>query len=230
MRLLILFLILANAGYFVWSLYSEPGVVSEQPAFLIPEGVQRLELVSEANEEIVSEPEIQTIQQEASQTETVEVAQVEPVMCWTLGPFRDEALSDSIMDKMTENGFKPESRAIEQKETSGYWVYLPAYESRQEAKSVAEKLAERGIKDYYVVTGEENRNAISLGLFSTKARADRRKADIRRFGYRPRSEIRYRDRTYFWIDYDEQGSRQLPGDLWSLVEGDLPQRLKRECN
>lgn len=228
MKILVVLLTLMNVAYFAWAALSEP-VVTKSAVPKLPEGVKELVLVSELD--VRSENEISQIEQEAAQQEPINnMTQEDVISCFTLGPFRKEKLVQKLSARMSDEGFGPDTRAIEQRETAGYWVYLPPYKSRKEALAVAGKLAERGVKDYYVVTNDDNKNAVSLGLFSEKGRADRRKADIRRYGYKPRSEIRYRDRTYFWVDYQEKSSARLPEDLWSLIPGEKPQRLARECN
>jgi hypothetical protein len=227
MKILVVLLALMNVAYFAWAALSEP-VVTQNSIPRLPEGVKRLALVTEVNEQ--PEEEITQIEQEAAQEVVIAKTSQDSISCYTLGPFRKEKLVQQLSARMDDEGFQPNTRAIEQTETAGYWVYLPPYKSRKEALAVAGKLAERGVKDYYVVTNDENKNAVSLGLFSEKGRADRRKADIRRYGYKPRSEIRYRDRTYYWVDYQEKGAVPLPEDLWSLIPGEKPQRLARECN
>ena len=153
------------------------------------------------------------------------------VHCYTLGPFMDRQVAETSAAEIKAIGFPVAQRAIEEREVKHYWIYLPPFKSDQEAQKASRKLAKNGIKDYFIVTTDENRNAISLGLFKKQTGAKRRSRRIRELGFKPKIEVRYRNRTYYWLDYEETGDYPLPSQIWQSIETDNGpiQRITRDC-
>jgi hypothetical protein len=231
MRYILILLLVLNAIMFGWVM-THP--VSEQKRSMppVPEGVAQLHLLSER--EAADEPESTEVVEQAPEP-VEDTAPVDaPVVrhCYTLGPLLSEKAIRKLESSVGGMGYEVQTRAIEQQEISGYWVFLPPYDSRAKALEIAAELARKGIKDYYVVTDKENRNAISLGLFSDKGRANRRMAYIRTLGYSPRKLVRYRDRTYYWLDYTESSDQPLPEEVWIDLGSSKQkvQRLDRSCD
>lgn len=225
MRVFVLILLLVNLAYLGWSL-TYPRSTEQAPA-LTEEGVAGLRLLSEVA--VPSAPVPASAEDAGSATE-------EPAAraknCYTIGPFADAAQAMRLVDEIGARGLAASRRDIERQEVAGYWVYLPPSRNRARALAMAGELARKGVKDYYVVPSGDFENAISLGLFSEPARAERRAAYIRALGYEPLSNVRYRTKAAFWVDYDEVDADVLPGSVWSAmaVAGGAPlQRVDREC-
>jgi hypothetical protein len=232
MRYLILILLALNVAYFSWS-YLSPveGTKSVPPPR--SDGVHELVLLSE-RQSVAPVTNGDGVGAEQLVSEGIgQASEVAPVTrCFTLGPLLNEKDKDVLLARLTDMGFKAESRSIEQRETTGYWVFLPPSKNRKEALALAESLASKGIKDYYVVTDKEYRHAVSLGLFSEKGRANRRMAHIRTLGFKPQKTVRYRDRTYYWLDYVQNKDGQLPDAVWKEMDSkkEKIQKLDRSCN
>jgi hypothetical protein len=152
--------------------------------------------------------------------------------CYTLGPFEEIKAAESLLVRIQNAGFEASRRAITEHQPARYWVYLPSVGSQSGALKIAKELASKGIKDNYVITENENKNAISLGLFSKHAGARRRYQKIQALGYQPKMEVRFRDKTIYWLDYDEVDDNELPPQLWGslITEGGAMQRIVRECD
>lgn len=225
MRMLFLALLILNLAYFGWHYYAPPEPPPE-PARIVA-GIPPLELLKEPAEE----------QQQAaipeSDTDDPVPDEAPPAperICYTLGPYKDADKAEAVEQAISEAGYAVSSRSIEQREVSGYWVYLPPQASRKEALALARKLAKKGVKDYYVVPDGENANAVSLGLFSEAPRAERRTQRIAALGYQAQTAVRYRTRTLHWLDYDEWQGEPLPAGIWRAEqEGETVQRIMREC-
>jgi hypothetical protein len=150
--------------------------------------------------------------------------------CYTLGPFEEIKAAESLLIRIQNAGFEVFRRAITEQQPNRYWVYLPSFETQSSASEIAKELASKGIKDYYVIT--ENKNAISLGLFSKHTGARRRYQKIQALGYQPEMEVRFRDKIIYWLDYDEVDDRKLSPQIWvsPMTEGGVVQRIVRECD
>lgn len=152
-------------------------------------------------------------------------------LCYTLGPFKDPDQARVVAARLDDLGAEVQQRSKVEQEQYGYRVYLLPYATREEAVADARKLAEYGIRDYFIITDDQDKkNGISLGLFRKKSGAIRRMAQVRRFDFKPQMEIRYRDTTIYWLDY--QHSASLDSEpLWRELTEDTPdiQRLDRDC-
>ena len=233
MRYLLILLLVLNVLMFGWVM-THP--VSEQKRSLppMPKDVAKLQLLSErqAVSHLESSGDVESAPEPESDENTAPVEKPGVRYCYTLGPLLSEKAIRKLESSVSDLGYEVQTRALEQQEISGYWVFLPPYDSRAKALEVAAELARKGIKDYYVVTDKENRNAISLGLFSDQGRANRRMAHIRTLGYQPRKLARYRDKTYYWLDYTETSDQPLSEDVWSDLGSSKQkvQRLDRSCD
>jgi hypothetical protein len=152
-------------------------------------------------------------------------------LCYTMGPFKENGLTKMASTRLRDIGASVSQRSKIEQEQYGYRVYLKPYATREEAVAQARKLAENGVRDYYIITdGEDKKNGISLGLFRKKSGAIRRMAQVRRFDFKPHMEIRYRETTIYWLDFDHDADIDTQ-PLWRELADENPelQRLDRDC-
>lgn len=249
MRIAFLVLMLANLVFLLWHTQIRGGDEHEALPQIPPD--KRLVLLAEhqrkeksaagepapAVDPIAGLPDI-TVSDESgpaepeSEPEPASGAGPEPgTVCHTLGPFKDLKRAREVTRRLEHLGADVNRRSKVEQEQYGYRVYLKPFATREEAVAEARKLAEHGIRDYYIIADEDDHeNGLSLGLFRKKSGAVRRMAQVRRFDVEPHMEIRYRDTTIYWLDYelpDDMDSRPL----WRELTEETPdlQRLDREC-
>ena len=160
-----------------------------------------------------------------------QAAEVTATVCYTLGPFKVAEQAKAATQRFSELGAIAQWRRKIEPEQYGYQVFLPPYPSRDDAIQAAQRLAQYGIRDYFIITEDPAyRNGISLGLFRQKTGAVRRMAQVRRFDFTPQMEARYRDVDIYWLDY-----QWTPGvavePYWAQLRTTTPglQRLARAC-
>jgi len=129
-----------------------------------------------------------------------------PAVCSTLGPFENETDLRIGMELLT-----PQVTAIQFQESSnvttrGYWVYLPALDSRDAALKSARQLNAAGVRDYYVVTAGDHENTVSLGLFRDRDNAARRQGQIAALGFPARLEERTEVERVWWIEFQRDSA------------------------
>jgi hypothetical protein len=127
--------------------------------------------------------------------------------CHVLGPFHDEKTMKAVEGRLNQFGYKAKERTGEARVEAGYRVYLPAME-RDEAVRIAHMLDEKNDGDFLIVKG----NAVSLGVYDSRARADRRMEMLSKYGLEPVVQPRYATRTEHWLDLD------LPDDGNTVLE------------
>lgn len=124
-----------------------------------------------------------------------------PAVCGTLGPFANEADLRIGMDLLTPQVTRIQFQESSNVTTRGYWVYLPALDSRDAALKSARQLNAAGVRDYYVVTAGDHENTVSLGLFRDRDNAARRQSQIAALGFPARLEERTEVERAWWIEF-----------------------------
>lgn len=206
---LLLALVIGGAS---WLLLAHPPQAAALPA--TDPGVPKLVLLSErdgdgdaANAELASAPESN--------------ADLANDQCRSLGPFPTQADTRAAMNTLTALTKRIRVREAHTIQTRGYWVYLPAQASREQALGMARTLSAKGVRDYYVVTAGDQQNTVSLGLFRDQGNAERRRAEIAALGLTPKINARTEDLPSYWLDFalvgtaplDWRGKVSSPSDL-----------------
>ena len=147
-----------------------------------------------------------------------------------VGPILDEKNSKKLEQKLKQNGFKPQHKAITDKEPKSYWVYFPAEKSLEDAKAVVNQLQIANVDDYFIIRKGKYTNAISLGLYNGYSRAKIRIRALKKLGFNPKVQTRYRQVTRHWLDFQETDQKRLKTSVWENIEKDNPlQKLARPC-
>lgn len=212
LRVLFLLLLAMNVGVASWLYFSPPPAEREVAATDF--GIARLELLAERERP-----------GDAASAELTEAppASDAPDQCRSIGPFATQADMRAAMNKLTPRVRRIQYREARTTQPRGYWVFIPAMASREQALGVARQLSTRGVRDYYVVTAGDQQNTISLGLFREQANAERRRTEIAALGFSPQLLQRTEDLPVYWVDFAEDPQRpvawraQMP-DLVDLKE------------
>jgi hypothetical protein len=232
MRHLFLVLVLVNLAFAAWSAWFAPSerrgrpadeglpaltLVSEVPADLRNVGAAREaadgsasdvspgdSLDPSAAELTLAAPEIDAAA--ASGEEAVVTAALDSATarCTSVGPFRDLSQAAAAAATLRGAGYDPQQRVVEGDLWSGYWVYIPAIPTDEQANEtltkVREGVREARIPDAYVIRNSDSGNLVSLGVFSEIGRVTRLREEVRALGFEPQVVDRTRRATVYWID------------------------------
>lgn len=191
--LLLLALNLGGAGWLVFANHPQVEAVAATDP-----GVARLELLAERDTANGEQAEL------ASAPESP--ADLANDQCRSLGPFPTQADTRSAMNALTPLSKRIRMREEHATQTRGYWVYLPAQATREQALTDARTLSAKGVRDYYVVTAGDQQNTISLGLFRDQGNAERRRAELAGLGFAPQTNARTEDLPAYWLDFALSGT------------------------
>jgi hypothetical protein len=122
-------------------------------------------------------------------------------LCYSLGPFTNKVEADNAQELLKEEKVETKSIRLRDTSRSGFWVILPATETRKEANQHIKKLKKLKIKDYFLVVTGSHKNAVSLGVYSQKKLARRRVDDMIRHGFIPRMETVALPRKVYWVNW-----------------------------
>lgn len=109
-------------------------------------------------------------------------AEPEPAACLEWGAFAgsEAARAEAALAKL-EFGDRLSRKNVER--AGGYWVYIPPLRTKLEADKKINELKARAVSDYFLVQDSAAwRNAISLGIFSTREAAASYLNELRKKG------------------------------------------------
>jgi SPOR domain len=214
-RMLFLLMLALNIGVGCW-LYFAPHP-SAQAFAATDSGVTKLVLLSErehASEanaaELTSPPE--------------SAADLRNDSCASIGPFQTQADMRAALNAITPLVARIQYREAHATETRGYWVFLPAQSSREQALALARALSSKGVRDYYVVTAGDQQNTVSLGLFHDQGNAEKRRNEIAGLGFSPELIARTEELPVYWIDYAQDTHNPVNWRARIGAQGDLRQQ------
>jgi hypothetical protein len=223
-------LVLANVGYFLWA----RGIAKppEAPPPAVPAAT--LKLASESSETAhAASPEAGSGAAgisgvvgsgggtDASRADSGDGARLGLLTnvkrCISVGPFRDVAEAAHAATTLRGGGYDPRQRVADGDVWAGVWVYLPLPAARTAADQILAKLKAGGIDDALEMPGPNDGSVISLGLYSESKRAQARVAQAQALGFNPGIADRKRTGNVYWIDIDLKPTDSLlnPADLQS---------------
>ena len=206
MKWLIYFLLICNIGFAAWHFR---GLDMREDG-----AVDILEINNESQLVLLSE-----FQQQQKKLKSSVVGQ----LCNSLGPFTKKSKSEKVQALLRENDFETKQLRLRDTSRRGYWVILPASDSRKEANKHIDKLKKLKIKDYFLVATGAHENAVSLGVYSQKNLARRRVDEMIRLGFIPRMESVALPRKVYWLNWHKELKIQPDDLIINTIKKQYPQ-------
>jgi hypothetical protein len=196
-RVFFLLMLTTNIGLAAW-LWLAPRADARVPP-PADAGVAQLVLLSERGDAASNAAELAD--------RPLSVAELDTLTCTRIGPFpsqSDMRRAMAALTPLTERIQFKETRAVKSR---GWWVYMPAFATRDLALTNARALAAQGIRDYYVVTAGDQQNTISLGLFRERSNAENRRKELIGLGFEAAMRERTDEAPEYWLEYAVAPSR-----------------------
>jgi len=140
--------------------------------------------------------------------------------CTSVGPFNDIASAARAAGLLTQRGFTLHQRAEEGETIEGYWVFVSGLQSDDDTTRLITRLEKSGFTDAHVMKNYSTNRRVSVGMFSTRERAEKRAAAVRNIGLEPEIGERKFPGTVYWVDVSLKrglGFKQLPPE-YSFTE------------
>jgi cell division septation protein DedD len=254
LRNVFLALVLVNLGFAAWSAWYAPLSRTGRSA---EDGLPGLTLVSEVPDDLrssgaVVEPAVVTDAETPAEAATrdepaapvspptpaagqplagvLPAARASAARCTSVGPFRELSQAATAAATLRAAGHQPLQRVAEGDIWIGYWVYIQAIPTEQEANEILAKVRAAGITDSYVIPNSDTGNLVSLGVFSEISGVSRRRDEVRALGLEPQVVDRTRRATVYWIDVTLRADQTLdfdalrpPGRIIRLEQRDCEQ-------
>jgi SPOR domain len=138
--------------------------------------------------------------------------------CTSVGPFNDITSAAKVAGLLTSRGFQLQQRAEEGDTIEGYWVFVGGLGSDEEVGRVVARLGKSGFTDAYVMKNFSTDRRLSVGMFSTRERAEKRAEAVKNMGLQAEVGERKFPGTVYWVDVTQAtGSKPLPPE-YSFAE------------
>lgn len=130
-----------------------------------------------------------------------------PPVCGAFGPFERGAEARSLAESLASQGMDTSLRRESMEKPIGYWVMIPPMQSQEAAIEKVKQLRESGIQDIRRFVKGDQKNGISLGVFSNKKNAQSRQQEIASKGHVASVVPRLITVPTYWVDYRSDQSR-----------------------
>jgi len=172
MRVLVLFLILLNVGFFAWANYLQPAESSTDAGPMARQiAPGQIKILAPAPQAEAKPAAVASLAPGA----TPPAERPQPIACLEWGSFTvaDAPAAAKVVGTLGLGARMSERRTVE---TASWWVFIPPQsDGRAGALRKTRELRALGVEDYFIVQ-EEGANlwAVSLGVFRTEAAAKAR--------------------------------------------------------
>ncbi len=152
-------------------------------------------------------------------------------LCYSLGPFTKKSESEKAQVLLKAKNVESKRIRLRDTSRSGYWVILPASETRKEASKHIWRLKKLKVNDYFLVATGPHENAVSLGVYSQKKLARRRVDEMIRLGFIPRMESVSLPRKVYWLNWYKDAKNQPGETMLSNIKEQYQQisKIERSC-
>ena len=152
-------------------------------------------------------------------------------LCYSLGPFTQKSESEKAQVLLKAKNIESKWIRLRDTSRSGYWVILPASETRKEANKHIWRLKKLKVNDYFLVATGTHENAVSLGVYSQKKLARRRVDEMIRLGFIPRMESVALPRKVYWLNWYKDAKNQPSEAMLSNIKKQYQQisKIERSC-
>ncbi len=218
MRAVFLILLFANALFLAWAHWIDaPRDASAQdPTSRLP----RLQLVTEAPP--VPKPGAAAAEKMAYLAPAPAPVPDARMLCNSIGPYTDLSGATRAAALLSERGLHPQQRAEEGETIEGYWVFVSGFQSDDEVRHAIDRLGRSGFQDARVMGGSTAGRRISVGMFSSRDRAERRAAAVKQAGLAAEIGERRFQGTRYWLDVESAagspGALPEPASLLSAAD------------
>jgi hypothetical protein len=209
MRNVFLALVLMNLGFAAWHGWFAP---RPKPTRLQVHSAPQIALAAELTDENTAARDVGTAGSAAA---------ARPQSCVSIGPFPNRVVVGEVVRKLDAAAFNATQRVAVGDVWLGYWVYVDAIPTQDEAAEIVANLTANGIGEAYVIADGNRGSLVSLGVFSGKSRAQQRLDQATKLGYAPVVVDRSQPGDVYWLDVKADNGRMITArELFDVLDED----------
>ncbi len=207
MRGFFLLLLITNLSFIAWQLWSNNTVAVPHPYGEVALRNEGLTLLSEINQDerpgqrnlvsIDEKPMVSEVTTGELARPVVDEAQTTSNMstdsslavCYKSSMFSNLDEAKAFQATLGKLGIEVSQRKAVETTKINYWVMLKPYQNRVKANEAADLLRKKRVRDFFIIPSGRYENAVSLGVFSTRERAEQRQQEISELKIRLRKPV-----------------------------------------
>ncbi len=227
MRFIFITLLLANIAFVAWHVLNDDAVSGAPAAVTHKQSGFKLVLLEELSAKQAGDLGVerkllgmQSLTPSGGQSATSN-------KCVILGPFANKQAARKVVDELLRLSVSSSVESMAFPAGVGHWVYLPPTKTRREALKMLSVLQERKI-DSYVVPKGDNKNAISLGMFTKESLADGQLNRIKALGFDAKLKVVERTYNELWVMLNHQEDDKITSSQWVALLKDKKSVKKRK--
>lgn len=212
MKVMFLFFTSLNVIFFLWQFTTTETVSAGTEASLkTPKNVKRLVLVTEKK---IAQKAKKQKKRRKTKKSPIQLAsrstggKRDKYLCYSLGPFDQKEQMAPISKNLRNIGTRTNPRKLKRRVSTGYWVYMPKFKTWKEARMKVIQLEAKGMQDIFIMGRGKMKNAVSLGLFSSRKAAKSRINRLSKLGVKAKLEAQYTIQEEFWLDLNIDSQNQ----------------------
>jgi hypothetical protein len=149
--------------------------------------------------------------------------------CYRLAGFESPEAVAGAVRALAQGGAEIRGQGEVAGETKRYWVMLSPTATAAKAEPTLERLRRAGIRDFYLIRSGDNKNAISLGVYSSEDSAKRRLRQIRDLNLNARVEEIRLPAKRWWLEFGWPDDRKATA--WrGLLAKDVRDTRSQACH
>lgn len=148
-------------------------------------------------------------------------------LCEMIGPFDTREGADDFIQRLDSIGVAGLLNELELPAGESFWVHLPAEVSPEAAYRRLSELQAQGMESYVIRKGELE-NAISLGVFTFKDLAERRRKEIAALDLAAEIRVVKRTEIEMWVILKEGEEQKMSEFTWGRVLDGLKLQERRQ--
>ena len=209
LKWLFAFLLLANAGLWMWNQWIREGSESDSVRARPPVAAEKLRLISEPGVKLdrrgSAPPQPKPKPAEA---------------CYRVGPFGAQDAAQSGAGLLAGMNVGYERREQTQTVVTGYRVLLAPFPNKQAAERQRTRLTRLGFKDHALAQESGGKYTVSLGVYSVEANAQKRIKELKAKNVTAAVEPISETRAAYWLEIDRPDG--------GLIDEETIDKLRRQ--
>ncbi len=212
MKLIFIFLLLANAVVFIQAAFFTKGAISSAEKFVapaVPTAPASLVLLSE-RPELAKEKTKAVVSNDANQ---VQGSAMGEALCTMVGPFVQLLHAEYLIENLAALGVKAQIANLEIGDGEVFWVYLAPELSEKEALRRLYELQKKNIESYIITKGDLA-NGISFGQYADSLEASARAEQLKDQGYNALIKSISKTIKETWVVLEPGADEKISDKAW----------------
>lgn len=219
MRFLFYILLIANVGFFFWSLgHRDTKRLLDAKSVEAPGRLMLRSEVGDSQGEIPAPP-AETPPPLGFDSGT----SASDGSCYRLGPFAETAEARRLLGLVKEWIDRPTVLSESSESLDGYWLLYPKADNLDEAKGNRKMLIDKGIKDVWLIDKGDMAGMISLGIFKTREEAETELLRLsNKLNVRAQVRPRITQSETAWVQFSWEKSAMELDEVMIQLRGENP--------